>query len=238
MAQANLEWNVLPHGPIERLADNLWWVQGSLRGMSLKRAMTVAKLGDGRLVIHSGIALEPAALQQLDAWGTPAFLLVPNAYHRLDAPAYKQRYPQLKVLAPKGSRAKIEQVIAVDGSYEDFPADPDVRLEPLHGVKDVEGALLVRSPDGLTVVLNDLVFNMDKKQDFLGWLFTTLLGSAPGPRISRLSKLMLIADKRAFRADLERYAALPDLTRLIVAHEKVASGPAARDALLRAAGYL
>lgn len=238
MAKTNGEWNVLPHGPIERLADNLWWVQGTLPGMSLKRVMTVVRLGDGRLVIHSAIALEPGAQAELEAWGTPSFLLVPNHYHRLDAPAYKRRYPQLKVLAPKGSRPKIAEVIAVDGGYEDFPSDPQVRLEALHGVKDMEGALLVRSNDGLTVVLNDVVFNMDKKQDFLGWLFTTVLGSAPGPRVSRLSKLTLIADKRAFRADLERFAAMPELTRLIVAHEKVAHGPEARAALLQAASYL
>jgi hypothetical protein len=238
MPKANTAWKVLAHGPIEKLADNLWWVQGALPGMSLKRVMTVVRLGDGRLVIHNGIALEPAAMKELEAWGTPAFLIVPNGAHRLDAPAYKQRYPQLKVLAPKGARAKVEEVVAVDGGYEDFPADENVRFELLHGVKDREGAMLVRSNDGLTVVLNDAVFNMDKKQDLLGWFFTTVLGSAPGPRISRLAKLAFIADKQALRADLERFAALPELTRLIVAHEKVASGPDARSALQRAATYL
>jgi len=238
MGKANADWNVRAHGPIEKLSDNLWWVQGTLPGMSLKRVMTVARLGDGRLVIHNGIALEAAAMNELEAWGTPAFLIVPNGAHRLDAPAYKRRYPQLKVLTPKGSRAKVEELVAVDGSYEDFPADEHVRFESLHGVKEQEGAMLVRSSDGLTVVLNDAVFNMDKKRDPLGWFFTTLLGSAPGPRVSRLAKLAFIADKRALRADLERFAALPELTRLIVAHEKVASGPDARSALQQAATYL
>jgi hypothetical protein len=238
MPKANTEWRALAHGPIEKLADNLWWVQGALPGMSLKRVMTVVRLRDGRLVIHNGIALEPAAQQAIEAWGTPAFLLVPNGAHRLDAPAYKRRYPQLKVFAPKGARTKVEEVIAVDGSYEDFPADEHVRLQTLHGVKDQEGALLVRSSDGLTVVLNDAVFNMDRKRDPLGWFFTTLLGSAPGPRVSRLAKLLFVADKRALRADLERFAALPELTRLIVAHEKVASGPDASSALRQAATYL
>jgi hypothetical protein len=238
MAKANTDWTVLPHGPIEKLSDNLWWVQGTLRGMSLKRVMTVVRLRDGRLVIHNGIALEPGAMQELEAWGTPAFLIVPNGAHRLDAPAYKRRYPQLKVLAPKGARAKVEEVVAVDGDYDDFPADEQVRFELLHGVKEQEGAMIVRSSDGLTVVLNDAVFNMDKKRDPLGWFFTTVLGSAPGPRVSRLAKLAFIADKPALRADLERFAELPELTRLIVAHEKVASGTDARNALQRAATYL
>jgi hypothetical protein len=96
----------------------------------------------------------------------------------------------------------------------------------------------VRSSDGVSVVLNDCMFNMDRKRDALGFFFTTLLGSAPGPRVSRLAKLAIVSDKKALRADFERLADLPDLTRVIVAHEKVATGPDARAALLAAATYL
>ena len=113
-----------------------------------------------------------------------------------------------------------------------------MRFETLHGVSDSEGAMLIRSPDGTTVVLNDAVFNMDRKRDPLGFFFTTLLGSAPGPRISRLAKLVFIKDKAALRGDLERYAAIPDLVRLVVAHEKVAQGLDARAALQKAITYL
>jgi hypothetical protein len=140
MAKASSEWKVLPHGPIERLADNLWWVRGSLPKMSLKRVMTIARLADGRLVIHNAIALEELAMQQIERWGTPAFLVVPSGIHRLDAPAYKRRYPRLRVLAPKGARTKVAQVVPVDGTYEDFPDDPNVRFETLHGMNDLEGA--------------------------------------------------------------------------------------------------
>lgn len=108
----------------------------------------------------------------------------------------------------------------------------------LHGVGDAEGAMLVRSKDGVTVVLNDAVFNMDRKRDPLGFLFTTLLGSAPGPRVSRLVKLFYVKNRKALREDLERFADHPDLVRLVVAHEKVAKGPDAAKALKRAATYL
>lgn len=238
MPAVDSTWKVLRHDPIEQLAENLWWVKGALPGMTLERNMTVARLHDGRLVIHNAIALDPAGMQALESWGTPAFLLVPSAHHRIDAPRYKQRYPGLTVLTPPGARAKVEQVVAVDGVYADFPQDDTVRLELPNGLAEREGAMFVRSADGVTLVLNDAVFNMDKKRDFLGNLFTTLLGSAPGPRVSRLAKLAIVKDKKAFRAELERYAAIPDLVRLIVAHEKVAKGEAARAALLEAATFL
>jgi len=238
MAKAFGEWKVLAHGPLLTLADNLLWVQGSLPGMSLKRSMVVVRLSDGKLVIHNGIALESAQMAELERFGTPAYLIVPNGGHRLDAPAYKQRYPALRVFTPQGSRKRVEEVIPVDGVYEDFPHEALLRLETLNGVAESEGALIVQSSDGASVILNDCMFNMDRKKDPLGFLFTTVLGSAPGPRVSRLAKLVFIKDKQALRADFERYAELPNLVRVIVAHEKVASGAEARASLLRAASYL
>ncbi len=238
MPKAHEEWKVLDHGPIVELSENIWWVDGALPGMSLRRNMVVVKLADGRLVIHNGIALRDKERLEVEAWGTPAVLIVPNGGHRLDAPAYKKRYPALRVLTPQGSRKRVEEVVRVDGTYEDFPADEAVRCETLHGVKRAEGAMIARSADGVTLVLNDAVFNMDTKKDILGFLFTTILGSAPGPRVSRLAKLLFVQDKAALRADLERYAAMPDLVRLVVAHEKVASGSDAAAALRKAATFL
>jgi hypothetical protein len=238
MAKSFTVWRPLAHGPIEKLAENLWRVQGTLPKMSLRRTMTIARLSDGRLVVHSPIALEEAAMAPIEAWGTPAFLVVPTGYHRLDAPAYKRRYPGAQVLAPRGARAKVQEVVAVDGTFEDFPAGEAVRLEPLQGVGDFEGVMIVESADGTTVVLGDIVFNMDRKRDPLGFLFTTLLGSAPGPRISRLARAALVKDRAALRRELERLASLPGLQRVIVAHEKVATGAAAPAALRAAATYL
>lgn len=235
---ANTTWEILEHGQIQKLTENLWWVQGGVPKMSLKRCMTVARLNDGRLVIHNAIALDDASMREIEAWGTPAFLIVPSGFHRLDAPRFKQRYPQLTVIAPKGSRAKVEEVIKVDGSYEDFPSDDTVRLQTLNGTKQREGVMVVRSNDGVSVVFNDVVMNMDKKQDLMGYLFTTMMGSAPGPRVSRLSKLVLVDDQSVLRQELEAFAALPDLVRVIVAHEKVTTGAEARACLTGAMTYL
>jgi hypothetical protein len=237
-APTDSAWTVLPHGPLEQLSDNLWWVTGSLKGMSLKRSMTVVRRSDGTLVIHSAIAMTEDRMRELEALGVPAYLIVPNRGHRRDAPKFKKRYPALKVYAPRGGRKTIEERVPVDGTYDDFPADPAVRLEMLEGVNDEEGAMIVTSRDGVTVVLNDAVFNMDRKKDPLGFLFTTLLGSAPGPRVSRLVRHLFVKDKAAFRASLERLAQTKNLVRLVVAHEKVAHGPDASAALRKAASYL
>ena len=103
------KWTVLPHKPLQKLEDNLWMVEGQLE--QIRRVMVVARLGDGRLVIWNAIALGEPEMKELEAWGTPAFLIVPNGMHRMDARIWKQRYPSLTVIAPPGARKKIEQVV-------------------------------------------------------------------------------------------------------------------------------
>jgi hypothetical protein len=226
------------HGPILQLAENLWRVEGALPGMSLRRAMTIARRTDGRLVIHSAVLMQEPAMHELERLGEPAFLVVPSRYHRLDAPAYKERYPGVRVLAPRGARKGVEKRVPVEGTYEDYPPDDAVRLEPLRGVGDAEGVMVVRSSEGVTLVLNDIVFNMDRKPDFFGYVMTTMMGSAPGPRISRLAKLTLVEDRAVLKDDLLRLAETPGLVRVIPAHEKVTAGAEAADTLRKATGYL
>ena len=234
---ADADWKVLPHGPIDKLSENVWRVLGTLPRMSLRRNMVVARLQDGRLVIHSAVALDAPSLAELEAWGEPAFLIVPNGWHRLDAAAFKRRYPKLRVLTPPGARDKVARLVAVDGSDADF-GDPRVSYRVIDGLGGLEGVLSVRSADGVTLALTDCVFNMATPSRLLDRAFTTVMGSAPGPRISRLFKAAGVKDSGAFKAELLRLAATPQLVRVVVAHDRVAHGIEAAETLRQAAAYL
>ncbi len=221
MSKANSSWNVLPHMAIEKLETNLWRVQGTLPKMDLKRVMTLVRLEDGRVVVHSAIALDEASMSEIEAWGRPAVLLVPNGFHRLDAPAWVARYPDSEVRAPKGSRKKIEEVVRVDAGYEDFDGGETVMLEILEGLAKVEGVLTVRSAAGTTLVFNDAVFNMPHGQGGAGLFFRYITRSTGGPRVSRLFRLFAVKDRAAFAAHLDRLASTPDLKRIIVSHHRM-----------------
>jgi hypothetical protein len=220
MPKAHDTWKVLPHQPVEKLEDNLWRVQGRLENMPLLRVMTLARLGDGRVVVHNAMALDDAAMKEIEAWGEPSFLVVPNGYHRLDAPAFKRRYPGIKVFCPRGARKKVEEVVAVDGTYDEFPADAAVRFEHLDGTREAEGAMIVRSGDAATVVLNDAVFNMPHGEGLTGFIFRYVTQSTGGPRVSRVAKLFVVKDRAAFAAHLGRLADTPNLRRVIVSHHR------------------
>src|SRR5437773_1168133 len=117
MARPFREWTVLPHGKLTRLDDNLLSVTGVLQMPPMgdvERRMTIVRLADRRLVVYSAIALDEAEMRAIESFGTPAYLIVPNDIHRMDAKIWKDRYPELKVIAPAAARAKVEKVVRVD----------------------------------------------------------------------------------------------------------------------------
>jgi hypothetical protein len=213
----NTEWTPLPHGPIEKLEENLWTVTGGL-GIGLQRVMVIARRDDGRLVLHGLMALDEPAQKQVEALGEIAFLLVPSGYHRMDGPRYRARYPHAKMLCPAGARARVEKKVKVDGTFEDYPADASTELVEVAGLAKREGALVVRSKAGVTLVLNDALFNMPHAPGFRGFVFRHVTKSSAGPRVTRLARLGIIADKAAYRAQLETFAEMPGLVRVLVAH--------------------
>lgn len=226
MAKALSSWKVFPHPPLVQLEDNLWRVEQRLPNAPIWRVMAVAQMKNGDLVLHNGIALEEAAMKTLEDAGKPAYLLVPNGYHRLDARIFKDRYPAIRVFAPRGARSKVEEVVPVEGTYEQFPGDDTVRLETLAGTGEQEGVLIVRSSGSTTLVFNDAIFNMQHQPGVKG-LLLRLLKSSGGPSISRLSRLLMIKDASAFREHLLRLADLPDLKRILVAHHEMISSDVA-----------
>ena len=80
-------WEVLPHGPVTAIDDGILTVTGRipLPLVELERRMTVVRLSDGSTIIYSAVALEDAAMKQIEALGVPRYLVVPGDAHRLDA---------------------------------------------------------------------------------------------------------------------------------------------------------
>src|SRR3954464_14931702 len=74
------EWTVLPHGSLTPLEDNLLVVSGTLPVPlgEVERRMTLVRLADRRLVIYSAIALSEPEIQEVERFGTPEYLIVPN----------------------------------------------------------------------------------------------------------------------------------------------------------------
>jgi hypothetical protein len=216
MAKCFTTWTVLPHEPLEKHSESLWSVSGKMPGGNQRR-MAIARRADGKLLIHNPIALNDADMAQLEAFGKPAFLVVPNAFHRMDSIIYKQRYPEISVLCPQTARKKVGQVVEVAGNLDEMPKDENVELFHLRGMNEREGAIRVRGKDGTGLVFNDTLLNLESKGG-VGGFFMAPTGTLSVPRFARW---MMMKNGAELREHLQELAASTSLTHVGPGHGAV-----------------
>ena len=219
MPRPHDDWTVLPHGRLFEVTADMMTVVGeiSMPLTRLPRRMTIVRLRDRRLVIFSAIALDEGEMDRIETFGRPAFLVVPNDHHRLDARIWKDRYPALQVIAPPGAWEAVEEEVPVDATSPDF-GDPAVAFLVVPGTDGRECALEVTGPDGLTLVLNDIVADVHGEHGIGGWLLRRMGFAGDEPQVPAPVKRAMIADKAALHDLFLRWAERSDLRRLIVSH--------------------
>jgi hypothetical protein len=217
MAVGFTTWTVLPHKPIDKLSPNLWRVNGMMG--KVQRQMMLARMDDGRVVVHNAIALDDAEMAELEAWGEPSVLVVPNGFHRQDALIWKQRYPKLTVVAPAAAKKRVEKALRVDATIEQAPRDAHVRLVPLPGMP-AEAVLEVTSDSGVTLTFCDALMNQPKLPGAMG----IFLGPTGQVSVPRAMRWFFVKDKRALGVELERLASTPNLERVCFGHGKPVTG--------------
>ena len=222
MAKPFKRWTVLPHGRLRRLDENLLSVVGEMRVPlgELPRRMTVVRLSDERLVIFNAIALDEDEMAALDEYGVVAYLIVPNDVHRMDVKIWKDRYPNAAVVTPPGARDAVEKLVPVDFTDADF-GDPHVKYVNVPGTKEREAALEVKTESGTTLVVNDLIWNLEDRPGVGGWMFHALGMTGDDAQVPKLFELRNVDDKRALAAQLEAWSRIPDLNRIVVMHGKI-----------------
>jgi hypothetical protein len=209
------EWTVLPHGKLTRINERILAVVGELKMplMVLPRRMTAVRLKAGGLAIFSAIAMRDPEMAELEAFGRPAFLIVPSVRHRLDAQVYVKRYPDIIVVAPRAGVEKIGEVVPVTTSTPAF-GDPTVRFVEIAG----DSALEVDGDDGLTVIVNDLIGDIHDQSGIGGWLLKVMGFAGDDPHVPAPVKALLGKHKSEVAQQFRRWAERDDLRRIIVSH--------------------
>ena len=228
MTAPHKQWTVLPHGKLQSLEDSILTVTGTVKMPvgTFERRMTVVRLKDGGLVLFSPIALDEEQMGQLEAFGTPAFLVVPGSHHRVDVKIFKDRYPAAKVIASPGARRAVEEIAMVDATAMDF-RDPSTTLMTVPGTSENESALEVSAGGGTTLILNDILANVQNATGVNGVIARLFGFAGDRPQIPLPEKLSIIDDKQALGAQFRAWAEMP-LKRIVVSHgEPITDDPAA-----------
>ncbi|MCG3172905.1 MAG: hypothetical protein GMKNLPBB_01076 [Myxococcota bacterium] len=218
---------ISPHGGIAPLASNLWVVTGALKNMPLPRNMVIYRMRDGGLLIHSAIAMTDEAMAAMEKLGKPSIMIVPTRYHRLDAPRYKKRYPDIRVLCPKGSDKFVREVVQVDGHCEDVfkNGGMGVRAIAIDGVKPIELAYELDVDGGKALVVCDCLFHLKEGN----WFQRNIMRVVGYFGMTPIGKMFLLQDRARYRQWLEDQSRREDWKAVIVAHgEPVTSGCSAR----------
>jgi hypothetical protein len=222
-----------------KIADDVVVMEFPFRvfGIDFKRNVTLLRLDDGRLVIHSTAPFTEKDITAIRKFGEPTWLMDATLMHDTFTKEGRAALSDLPYLAPSGlAEAGGVQAQPLDSPPADWAGEIDVLK--IEGTKKKEHALFHHR--SRTLVVADLFFSFPPETRGWSRFFTCHIMGLPTQLfgVSRFFRL-LINDKQAAERSL-RTLLKWDFERIIVAHWaplEIAAKPAVERAL-RESGLL
>jgi hypothetical protein len=150
---------------IRKLDTDIWIVHGSdivFAGAAMHTRMTVVRLSDGGLWLHSPIEMDDEVAGFIkDLGGQVAALVAPNKFHHLFVADWRQAYPAAVVLAETHLMKKVpglaDAVEITDAAPELYSGD--IEQQVIRGNRMFEEAVFFHKPSK-TLILTDLMINL------------------------------------------------------------------------------
>jgi len=215
----------LESNALHELAPGLWTAVGQadaqipkfLRKYDFSTRMTVIRLADGGLFLHSPVRLTDGLRAELDEIGAVRAIVAPNKAHHLFVGDYVAAYPEARLYGAVGLQEKRKDLVFFGLLGDDPRAEWRGELEQCR----VRGAPMLNEvafyhPATRTLILTDLAFNVPEGHVWGIPLVFKLMGGAGqfGPhRFVRWA----IRDQKAARESLG-FIMRWDFDRIIVAH--------------------
>jgi hypothetical protein len=203
---------------LEKLSDEIWvaTAQHSLCGLHLGTRMTVVRLSNGGLWIHSPVEMSPRLRQQLDSLGEVKHIVCPNMYHHVYAAQAVAAYPAALLHGPHALRRKRRDLV-FSGTLSDTPhPDWDGDLVPLM----INGSLLRETvffhTRSRTLITSDLVENFRSSPHWPTRTYLKLCGIHGNITWSKPLR-MLYRDPVLARTSIDRLLKWP-FERIVIAH--------------------
>jgi hypothetical protein len=188
-------------------------------GLQVGTRMTVVRLVDGSLFVHSPVALDAELRAAVDALGPVAAIVAPNLFHHLYVAEWARAYPGASVSACPGLDRKRAD-IAWSRVLDDTPPSEwascidQVTFSALPMLNEV---VFFHRPSK-TIISSDFVFNLASHDSALTRTAALFMGnSAPGPTL--LERIML-KDRGAAQEQVSRIVAW-GAERIILAHGNI-----------------
>jgi hypothetical protein len=186
-------------------------------GIDFARNVTLLRLSDGRVVVHSTAPFTPEDVARIRAFGEPAWLMDATLLHDTFAKEGRAALIGVPYLAPAGfSDVSGIATQPLDPAPSDWGNEIDVLK--LEGTKKKEYALFQRR--SCTLVVADVFFSFPPETGGWARFFARRIMGLP-PTLFGVSRFfrMLISDKEAFQRSVRKMLDW-DFERVIVGHRE------------------
>jgi len=201
------------------IAADLWDYDAPLTviGMQIGHRMTVARLADGSLWIHSPTAYTSELSIELAALGAIAHVVAPNCMHDTYLEGWFKACPRARFHGARGF-SKFRPDLKFTDALADIPAAAwagTFEQLVMRGMPRLNEVVFLHRASR-TLILTDLAFNLGPEMPWLSRVLLKVNGCYDCFAVSRLLRTT-IKDHAAFRASLERVLAW-DFDRIVLSH--------------------
>jgi hypothetical protein len=182
--------------------------------------MTIVRLPDSTLLLHSPIAATEDLVRQVKALGAVTYLVGPNKLHHLFLGEWQRAFPEASTyLAPGLDTKRADLTITGILTDEPEPGWKDVLDQVLMGGFPFANEVVFFHRPSATLIATDLAFNISASSPPMTRIVFRLAGIYERLAPTLLERL-LVRDRSAFRQSLERILEWP-FERVVVAHGDV-----------------
>jgi Domain of unknown function (DUF4336) len=205
-------------------------------GLELGARMTLVRLAEGGLLLHSPIRPTEQLLAAVRSLGHVAAIVAPNRFHHLFAGDWLGACPGSRLFVAPGLEAKRPD-LAVAGVLGDEPEPlwKGVLEQALIQGYPLSNEVVFFHPASRTLIASDLAFHMTADRPARTRLVFRLSGGY-GRLAPTFVERLFVRDRAGYRASLERVLEWP-FERVIVAHGAVLESDGRRE-LARGFGWL
>lgn len=204
----------------ELVPSHVWHAQQCMRfgPVEIHTRMTVIRLRDGALWIHSPIEPTPSLLAELSSLGEVRYVIAPNRSHHLFFQRFLMSFPVATGFVAPGLPEKLKTLSQYPAVPMPGPWEGELQSWFIDGLPIINETVWFHEETG-TLVLTDLLFCFGTVNTGLTKLIARLLGVYGRLGMSLTMKLMT-TDKKALRRSIEPLLLLP-IQRIVLAHDQV-----------------
>ena len=190
-------------------------------GMQLGTRMTIIKLKNDKLFLHSPTKLNSNLIKQLDDLGNVSFIVAPNKLHHLFLNSYVKQYPKAIFYATP-ALVKKRKDIYFNESLQDQPSkewSDELDQMIFKGCAFMEEVFFFHKVSK-TLIVTDFMQSMHVHHNFFERIVGRIGGVYNNPSPPRDLRFMLYLDRKNTRKSLQRVKQW-DFDKIIIAHGKL-----------------